>query len=372
MRWVSFLLVTVWSAVVSANEIPNHEGSLALIKEISSPGIEDVSPLCSGDNIMLRLANYDGQYNPAYPRHSFLGSCTQSRFKKIKMIGKGAYGVIYKAIHLDTRSEVTLKVISYDHTSYNRLRLEECMQHRVTLPTIRKHLCTFLIDNGAVMVLEYVEGMTMAAYAKEYHPVPKALLTKWAAQLSVTLMALHLRSVAYMDLTPNNILVSACLDIKLIDFGLATDPSKTFHGISTNGLIGTAYYAAPETTKDVLIQRSDVSFVRLSSDWYSLGIVLYRAATRKHLYDFKVLKQMCRQNHELANRTLYERIQLGLQITDEDRSGREELTDFITAITVINPVERLGTSPESYPRILTNPIFKDHPNLKRLVGMPSL
>lgn len=366
------MLVSVLSSVVLANESPNHEGSLALIKEISSPGIEDVSPFCSGENIMLRLANYDGQYNPAYPRHSFLGSCTPSRFNKIKLIGKGAFGVIYKAIHLDTRMEVTLKVINYDRTSYHLLRLEECMHHKVTLPTIRQHLCTFLIDNGVVMVLEYVEGTTLAAYAKEHHPIPTELLTKWAAQLSVTLLALHQHSVVYMDLTPKNILVSAGQDIKLIDFGLATDPSKTFQGIPTNCLIGTAYYAAPETTNDVLMERFNVSYVRPSSDWYSLGIVLYRAATRKHLYEIKALKQMYRQNRVATRRTLYERIQLGLQIADEDRRGREELMDFITAITVIDPAQRLGTSPESYPRILSSSIFRYHPNLKRLVGIPSL
>ena len=266
---------------------------------------------------------------------------------------------------------VTLKEIRYDRTSVHQIRMEECMQHRVQMPAVRRHLCTFLVPGGVTLVLEHVEGTTMSDYAKANHPIPKELLAKWAAQLSVTLMALHQHSVVFMDLTSKNILVSN-QDIKLIDFGLATDASRSFTGIPSRSFVGTAYYAAPEIAKDILESQFNTSFVRPSVDWYALGVVLYRAATRKHLYGIKEIKHLYTQNRSLAKRTLFQRIQLGVEIAEEDRNGREDLMDYIQSITAIDPAQRLGTTTESYHTILGNPIFKEHPNLKRLVGIPSL
>jgi hypothetical protein len=74
-------------------------------------------------------------------------------------------------------------------------------------------------------------------------------------------------------------------------------------------------------------------------------------------------------NQGKALTILFGRIQEGVQITADDRTGREELMDFIASITVTDPEQRLGTSAESYHKILSSPIFRDHADLKQLIGI---
>jgi serine/threonine-protein kinase len=295
-------------------------------------------------------------------------------FRVLDEIGSGSFATVYKSAYKPTDLPVALKSIIRAKTDLARIRMEECLQHQLRLPTIREHYCTYLMENRVVLVMEYVDGMTLSQYVKAHHPVSHDLLKKWAAQLAVTLIALHQRSIVFVDLKPKNILVTKDGNIKLIDFGLSTPADLPLEGLKTipNLLHGTPYYSAPETTKDFLAKRQDVTYYRPSSDWYALGVVLYRAATRKHLYGIKELNKMRRMqphNQGKALTILFGRIQEGVQITADDRTGREELMDFIASITVTDPEQRLGTSAESYHKILSSPIFRDHADLKQLIGI---
>lgn len=363
----SFLIVIACDASLSA--ITNLENTVSLIKEISSPTHHDISQHCAG-NFMTKLSE-KAKYVPAFPRHSAFETCSPRKFEGFDKIGKGSFATVYKSAHKHTGQPVALKIMRAKADQIARIRMEECLQHQVRLPTIREHYCTFLMENAVVLVMEYVDGMTLSEYVKTHHPVSHELLKKWAAQLAVTLIALHQRSIVFVDLKPKNILVTKDGNIKLIDFGISTPADLPLEGLKTipNMLHGTPYYSAPETTKDFLARRQDVSYFRPSSDWYALGVVLYRAATRKHLYGIRELKSMQPYNRGKAMTTLFGRIQEGVQITEEDRAGREELMGFIASITVTDPEQRLGTTAESYHKILSSPIFEDHADLRRLIGI---
>jgi serine/threonine protein kinase len=367
----SFFLILI-ACDASLNEITNMENSVSLIKEISAASPHDFSQHCEG-NFMTKLAEKT-KYVPAFPRHSVFQICQPRMFRVLDEIGSGSFATVYKSAYKPTDLPVALKSIIRAKTDLARIRMEECLQHQLRLPTIREHYCTYLMENRVVLVMEYVDGMTLSQYVKAHHPVSHDLLKKWAAQLAVTLIALHQRSIVFVDLKPKNILVTKDGNIKLIDFGLSTPADLPLEGLKTipNLLHGTPYYSAPETTKDFLAKRQDVTYYRPSSDWYALGVVLYRAATRKHLYGIKELNKMRRMqphNQGKALTILFGRIQEGVQITADDRTGREELMDFIASITVTDPEQRLGTSAESYHKILSSPIFRDHADLKQLIGI---
>jgi serine/threonine protein kinase len=216
------------------------------------------------------------------------------------------------------------------------------------------------------MVMEYVEGMPLMKYVKKSQPISKEQFKRWAGQLTVTLMAFHSHSVVFMDLNPNNIIITNDgRDIKLIDFGLAREFGRGEDGRET--FCGTPYYASPENAQRYL-SRSGHLF-QPSSDWFALGISLYRAATLKHLYHFKMLKCLSKRDPYFAMSKLFENICKGFEIADEDKEGNDELMDFIGLITVHDPEARSGTNMDSYHQILQSPLFADYKSWNDFLGI---
>lgn len=358
----------VLSLLLSSLLASNTPDLIDDIKRLSSPNPLEVSKLCSSADFLDNMF-IDGKYVPAYPSHPKLGKCSEDRFQLKEVLGWGAFSKVYKAVHTPTKEVVTLKMLSPKSNEWFRVRMEECMQHRVQFPTIRSHLCTFNTNSKVVLVMEYVDGISLKKFVKRNHPLPNDVIKRWTAQLTVTLMALHLNSVVFMDVTPHNILVTnGGRDIKLIDFGLAGDPNVTIKGQS-DGFSGTPYFAAPENAEYHLKGRKDHVYLKPAVDWYALGLIIYQACTRKHLFDIHAVKDMSETMYKMAMRLLLENITKGFEITQEDRDGgRKDLMDFVHASTVLDPAKRWGSTIDTYSKILGCPLFSDLHSLADFLG----
>jgi serine/threonine protein kinase len=219
------------------------------------------------------------------------------------------------------------------------------------------------------MVMEYVEGTTMYQYSHEHHPIPSEILKRWAAQLTATVMALHLNSIVFIDISPNNIMITNDgQNIKLIDFGLAVDSRIIIPG-HNDKLNGTPYYTSPENAESYLLGRIYANYARPSSDWYSMGMVLFDAATQRVLFNYDAVSKVAEKNRALSLWKLFGYIRNGYQMIDSDREGREDLMDFIAAITDVNPRKRLGTTGETYQEILDHPLFAGFDTLQKFIGV---
>lgn len=115
---------------------------------------------------------------------------------------------------------------------------------------------------GAAIIMEYIEGCTLAEYLAE-HP-DKASRVRIFEQLLAATEYLHRAGVLHNDLKPDNILIThKNHDVRLIDFGFADDDSHYME----RALGGTRGYASPELAnghKDIDV-RSDV---------YALGRIM--------------------------------------------------------------------------------------------------
>lgn len=336
------------------------------LKAMSGPSVGDCNDLCSG-LIMENLTAPNGRYIPAFPSHPKFGECSHDQFETLENLGNGAFSNVMKAVHKPSNEFVTLKMILPQYDLQPRVRMEECLQHRVNLPTIRKHYCTYNHNNIPVMVMEYVEGLPLMKYVKKSQPISKDQFKRWAAQLTITLMALHSHSVVFMDMNPNNIIVTNDgRDVKLIDFGLARETCFSIDG-GRETFCGTPYYASPENAERFL-SRSGHLFLP-SSDWFALGLSLYRAATLKHLYHFKMLKCLSKRDPYFAMSKLFENICKGFEIMEEDKEGNPELLAFIELITVHDPEARLGTNMDNYPQFFQIPLFADYKSWNDFLGI---
>jgi serine/threonine protein kinase len=89
-------------------------------------------------------------------------------------------------------------------------------------------------------------------------------------QLVEGLRALHEAQKVHRDVKPSNVLVSREGQLKLVDFGLATDLTGREHRSEVD-IVGTVEYMAPEQAAG--------RQVGAPADWYSMGVLLFEALT---------------------------------------------------------------------------------------------
>ncbi|HWW75802.1 MAG TPA: protein kinase, partial [Pyrinomonadaceae bacterium] len=132
------------------------------------------------------------------------------------------------------------------------------------------------IDGHHFIVMQYVEGETLAALMRRERLAP-GRAAALAGQVASALAFAHARGVIHRDVKPQNIMVTAGGQAKVLDFGLAKfvrpqrdpgaeggDPVQTLH---LGDVVGTPAYMSPEQARgEELDFRSDI---------YSFGVVLY-------------------------------------------------------------------------------------------------
>ena len=130
------------------------------------------------------------------------------------------------------------------------------------------HICTLYDVGPNYLVMELVEGETIAARLKRgVFPMTAALL--YAAQILAALAEAHDKGIIHRDLKPGNIMIAKS-GIKVLDFGLAK--SGQDETVTVSGMVmGTPAYMAPEQREG---KPADAR-----SDIYSFGCVLYEMLT---------------------------------------------------------------------------------------------
>ncbi|WP_370247069.1 serine/threonine-protein kinase [Nocardioides sp.] len=129
---------------------------------------------------------------------------------------------------------------------------------------------------GQWLVMEYVDGSTLADLIRTRGPLPADFVTPILAQVASALAAAHAHQIVHRDVKPSNILVREDGHVKLTDFGIArglTDPSLTQTGLVT----GSPAYLAPEVATG--------SGATPASDVWSLGATLFHALAGRAPYE---------------------------------------------------------------------------------------
>jgi beta-lactam-binding protein with PASTA domain len=122
------------------------------------------------------------------------------------------------------------------------------------------------------IVMEYVEGNTLAEIIKASGPLPISKAAKIAIDVLGGLHLAHLKGIVHRDVKPANIAITVGGQIKVMDFGIARAAHDGAMTVTQTGMvIGTASYFSPEQAQGKPVDaRSDI---------YSVGIVLYEMLT---------------------------------------------------------------------------------------------
>ena len=200
---------------------------------------------------------------------------TISHYKILEKLGEGGMGVVYKAEDTQLRRTVALKFLpreTFDDTEV-RARLMREAQAAASLdhPNICQVFGIHEEDGETFIAMAYVDGPALADKIKE-RPLPLEQALSTAIQIAEALHEAHEQGVVHRDIKPQNILLTAKGQVKILDFGLAslTGRSKL---TKTGTTLGTPAYMAPEQLEGREVDRR--------ADVWALGCVLYEMLAQR-------------------------------------------------------------------------------------------
>lgn len=206
-------------------------------------------------------------------------------FKVGNLLGKGSFAGVYRAESIHTGLEVAIKMI--DKKAMYKAGMVQRVQNEVKIHCQLKHpsileLYNYFEDNNYVyLVLEMCHNGEMNRFLKNRRkPFSENEARHFMHQIITGMLYLHSHGILHRDLTLSNLLLTRNMNIKIADFGLATQLKMPHEKHYT--LCGTPNYISPE-----IATRSAHG---LESDIWSLGCMFYTLLIGRPPFDTDTVK----------------------------------------------------------------------------------
>jgi serine/threonine-protein kinase len=248
------------------------------------------------------------------------------------------------AVWLAERADRSLKrqvALKLPRASWSRGLAERMARERDILASLEHPNIARLYDAGTdaqgrpFLALEYVEGLPIDVYCRERSLGIRDRL-QLLLQVAQAVAFAHSRLVVHRDLKPNNVLVTADGQVRLLDFGIAKlmegDRTKETQLTQMSGRCMTLDYASPEQIRGEPIGTA--------SDIYSLGVVAYELLTGARPYK---LKRGSAAELEEAIATVDAPLASNTVDTGARRELRGDLDAILNKTLKKNPADRYAT-----------------------------
>lgn len=197
------------------------------------------------------------------------GHVLVNRYRIQRVIGRGSYGVVYRADDLVNDVQVAVKFI--EPASWVDVR--RTLREIAALRALRLPGVVGLIDEGTegtlhYLVMELVDG---AGFPGDGGPLSWEQLRPLTIRLLAVVARVHAAGFVHRDIKPQNVLVRPDGWVTLLDFGLARRPHAADTVTLPGNVAGTPEYLAPEIL--------DGGAATPRSDVFSIGVLLYEALT---------------------------------------------------------------------------------------------
>jgi serine/threonine protein kinase len=197
-------------------------------------------------------------------------------FRIVRELGRGGMGIVYLAEHRLMERKVAIKVINKalveNPQAVERFHREIRTAAQLDHPNIVRAYDAEEADDLHMLVMEYVEGLSLADVLQRTGPLPVADACSYVCQAALALQHAFTMGVVHRDLKPHNLmLLPEKRIIKVLDFGLArlaSERPQSKELTAENIVMGTPEYLAPE-------QAADAREADIRADIYSLGCTLY-------------------------------------------------------------------------------------------------
>ena len=193
-------------------------------------------------------------------------------------LGAGGMGKVYKVRNTLSDRVEAMKVLLPDLSEQQELADRFLREIKVLAslhhPNIAELRTALTIGNQLVMIMEYVEGTTLASRLQQ-GDVRYADALVYFDQVLAALACAHSQRIVHRDIKPANIMLAPFGVVKLMDFGIARSGNDM--GLTMTGTtLGSVAYMSPEQVRcEPLDGRSDL---------YSVGVSLYETITGQRPY----------------------------------------------------------------------------------------
>ena len=199
-------------------------------------------------------------------------------YEIIGPIGEGGMGKVYRALDTRLERDVAIKVSTEQFTA--RLEFEARAISALNHPNI----CTLYDVGSNFLVMEFVEGETLAQRLDRGGPLPLNETLEIGFRIAKALEAAHRKGIVHRDLKPANVKITPEGEVKVLDFGLAKIVRE--NRVEENGsrlaaatdltsvtgqVLGTPAYMSPEQARG--------NAVDARTDVWAFGCLLYELLT---------------------------------------------------------------------------------------------
>eukprot|EP00249_Psilotum_nudum_P019534 c27300_g1_i1 orf=261-3173(+) len=174
-----------------------------------------------------------------------------SKYELLDELGKGSYGAVYKARDLKTSELVAVKVISLSEgeEGYEEIRGEIEMLQQCNHPNVVRYLGSYQGEEYLWIVMEYCGGGSVADLMNTTaEPLEEHQIAYICREALKGLAYLHSIYKVHRDIKGGNILLTEQGEVKLGDFGVAAQLTRTMS--KRNTFIGTPHWMAPEVIQE--------------------------------------------------------------------------------------------------------------------------
>ena len=281
---------------------------------------------------------------------------TPAHFLPSAMLGEGSYSQVYLVRSVLDQQQYAMKVLNKAHLQrHNRTTVayaEKAALTHCSHPNIIRLYHTFQDHTSLYFILELCDGGDVASIIDENESgggLPHQLVVYYAAQLLHCLHYLHHTAhVIHRDIKPDNLMLTATGQLKLVDFGTAklihsthpppAEPATATATAKKHSFVGTAAYVAPE----ILTSTHPHSY---AVDQWSAGATIYQLITGRLPF-------------QAASEYLtFQRILSGGSVEWRDGEGESGGRELVERLMERDEARRLGVVAEDWEEVKRMRLF---------------
>ncbi|MEC7524983.1 MAG: serine/threonine-protein kinase [Myxococcota bacterium] len=203
------------------------------------------------------------------------------RYDVLSQLGRGGFGVVYRARHAVVGNEVALKVLWPDHADDPR-KVERFVREARAAASLGHPSIVRVLDAGAAegvtfLAMELLDGADLDDWIERRGALPVAEAAGIADELLSALEAAHARGIVHRDLKPANVFVTGgrAPRVRILDFGISKIRGEA--SLTDTGMIlGTPAFMAPEQIEGRVDARSDL---------FAVGAILFTMLAGRAPFD---------------------------------------------------------------------------------------
>ncbi|GIW79350.1 MAG: hypothetical protein KatS3mg105_1157 [Gemmatales bacterium] len=277
-------------------------------------GVRDLESKANDGKTLARLLIQQGLLTAYQANHILTGKGKElvlGQYRIVERLGQGSTGQTFKAVHATMGRLVVIRLMAPHLTNDPKSRTKFTREVQNIAQLSHTNILTafdaFEVGGMYVLVMEYVEGMDLAALVRHVGPLPVQLACNFLRQTALGLQHAYERGLGFCNIKPENILIAGYQAnqtssdsssssavprgvVKILNLGLANlnEEAPLFVGgspqLRSGAILSPADYMPPEMIRD---SRS----ADIRSDIYRLGCILYFALTGRPPFPGKTIQE---------------------------------------------------------------------------------